>query len=507
MAAIASDGFHTCQHAFSPVMAPRRLMRAAMWSILLAAATYTTTDPDLWGHVRFGLDMIRGAGVPSPDLYSFTSDRTWINHEWLAEIAMAGAFRMAGDYGLIALKVAANAVMMLLLNAALRSEQLEAPIARDTAAAVALVLTMEQLRHVRPQLFSIACFAAVMWYVSTSRRRSPAWLLLAPPLFALWANLHGGWLVGGAVLALWIVAAAPTFDLRRNAFNLAIGIGSLGATLLTPYHLRLWIFLRDTVAFSRADIVEWQPVYALGTPYVIIWLFIAGVATALLVQRVRQRTVDPASFTLVLLFAFASFRVNRLEAFFAIAAAMLLAGGWRAVVDRQRASPPPSRASLVVAGFIGAGLLAGALIVTIQNVACVRIPDEGYPEREAAPAMAAAGLHGRMLTFFDWGEYAIWYLPQLSVSLDGRRETVYSDATVDTQVALYFDPSTRRAALQRWQPEYAWLPTRLPLTAALKADGWSTLFAGQQSTVLSARPAKPFDVPRLAGGRRCFPGP
>src|SRR6185437_611863 len=106
----------------------------------------------------------------------FTSDRTWINHEWLAEMAMAGAFRVAGDYGLIALKVVAIGVVMLLLNATLRSEQLETPIARDTAAALALVLAMEQLRHVRPQLFSMVCFAVLMWSVVASRRRSPAWL-------------------------------------------------------------------------------------------------------------------------------------------------------------------------------------------------------------------------------------------------------------------------------------------------------------------------------------------
>ena len=40
-------------------------------------------------------------------------------------------------------------------------------------------------------------------------------------------------------------------------------------------------------------------------------------------------------------------------------------------------------------------------------------------------------LRGRMVTYFDWGEYAIWHLsPRVRVSLDGRRETVYSDRRI-----------------------------------------------------------------------------
>lgn len=480
------------------------LLIAALLAVILAVVSYTRADPDLWGHIRFGQDTVAAHAIQRVDHYSFASDVPWINHEWLAEVITYGAYALAGGTGLALLKVLIVAATLLII---VRSwpDALPSRLRLWLVGAV-LIGIIPQAEHVRPQLFSLLLFAILLRRLVAPSRHAANDLAEIAIVFALWVNLHGGWIVGGGALAVW-VAFAVFRDHARRLFWVCAGLVAVLATCANPYGWRMWQFLWSTVSLGRREISDWQPVYALGTPYVIIWLFIAGVATALLVQRVRQRTIDLASLTLVLLFAFASFRVNRLEAFFAIAAAMLLTPGWRAAVERQRASPPPSRASLVLAGFIGAGLLAGALIVTIQNVACVRIPDEGYPEREAAPAMAAAGLHGRMLTYFDWGEYAIWYLPQLSVSLDGRRETVYSDATVDTQVALYFDPSTRRAALQRWQPEYAWLPTSLPLTAALKADGWTTLFAGQQSTVLSARPAKPLDVPRLADGRRCFPGP
>ena len=62
------------------------LLRVALWCVLLAAVTYTSTDPDLWGNVRFGLDILRDGSIPHTDAYSFTSDHVWVNHEWLSEV-------------------------------------------------------------------------------------------------------------------------------------------------------------------------------------------------------------------------------------------------------------------------------------------------------------------------------------------------------------------------------------------------------------------------------------
>ena len=51
------------------------MLRVALWCVLLAAVTRTSADPDLWGNVRFGLDILRDGAVPLTDTYSFTTDR------------------------------------------------------------------------------------------------------------------------------------------------------------------------------------------------------------------------------------------------------------------------------------------------------------------------------------------------------------------------------------------------------------------------------------------------
>ena len=79
-----------------------------LWSIvgliLAPVLVMTSADPDLWGHVRFGLDLLAQHRLPSVDPYSFTQDIPWINHEWLSELLMGVAYQSAGATGLALLK-------------------------------------------------------------------------------------------------------------------------------------------------------------------------------------------------------------------------------------------------------------------------------------------------------------------------------------------------------------------------------------------------------------------
>ncbi len=88
--------------------------------LLAGLGSCTTADPDLWGHIRFGQDILAAGHVVRSDPYSFTSDQAWTNHEWLAEVIMAGAYRFGGVRGLVALSSGVAAVVLLLAGRMLR---------------------------------------------------------------------------------------------------------------------------------------------------------------------------------------------------------------------------------------------------------------------------------------------------------------------------------------------------------------------------------------------------
>ena len=108
------------------VSAPH-LERISLAGAALAAVVFvlaqTRTDVDLWGHVRFGLDILDSGALHDRDPYSCTSDRAWINHEWLAEVAFASAWKFAGTPGLIAVKLACALGALALIAAATRQSR------------------------------------------------------------------------------------------------------------------------------------------------------------------------------------------------------------------------------------------------------------------------------------------------------------------------------------------------------------------------------------------------
>ena len=107
----------------------------------------------------------------------------------------------------------------------------------------------------------------------------------------------------------------------------------------------MWEFLWETVGFGRADITEWQPVYAASAfAFLSIWLLLAVGATAAIVAAVRGGSLGSRSAAPVIMLGLASFRVNRLTAFFAIAVVMLL--GAELAGLRRRRQPVPASAAV-----------------------------------------------------------------------------------------------------------------------------------------------------------------
>ena len=233
---------------------PAPLLRLLTFVALGALAGPTYADADLWGHVRFGLDILSAGHLPSVDPYSFTSDVMWVNHEWLAEVLFALAYQWAGVVGLIWIKLAVLAGVMALASRSLR-EDVPAPLVRDFFVGLIILLTFARTGAVRPQLFSVLLFTVLVVTLRSADRsgsRSVCWL---PLVFALWANLHGGWITGLCVLGLWCALASWSSAVTRAGLFLGCAL----ATLINPYGFGLWSFLNSTVGTSRPEIADWMP--------------------------------------------------------------------------------------------------------------------------------------------------------------------------------------------------------------------------------------------------------
>src|SRR5712691_4709896 len=388
------------------------VLRIALASLVLAVFTHTRADPDLWGHVRFGQDTVAERTVHLPDRYSFASDRPWINHEWLAEVVMYGAYAAGGGAGLIALKVLLRGAMLAAAAATWRAAGLPAA-RRDVLIGLLLVGTAGQGNHVRPQLFSFALFAWLLAILLRSHlyadvrilppARSDAGASARPahgrsllvfavvPMMALWTNVHGGWLVGAGTLAVWAGLGLLTpLAIGDKLRVLCAAMAALAATLLNPYGWRLWLFLRETVGFGRAEITEWQPVYRLGYGSVLLWALVASAAVLPLARASTRRSIDRRIVGVVIMLGVASFRVDRLLAFFTIAVTVLLGPHIAAALRRSESDTresTPGRLAIALSMAVAGAVLVGSAKIALGNMGCVRMEPERFPEPEVTRAV------------------------------------------------------------------------------------------------------------------------
>ena len=509
-----------------------RLPAAGALILLFALSTLMWTDTDLWGHTRFGLDILRDHELPTDDPYSFTQDKPWVNHEWLSELQMGLAYAAAGATGLALLKGTLTFIALVLMWGALRGIDV-AP--RIVIFAIAAMSTVPVTRTLRPQAWSLMLLVILCRILIEDRQRL-RWII--PVLLAIWANLHGGWIVGFGILATWTMADLVTWgrgetgdlvnwgrgdfktsDLKSLYPQISIspvsavavaGI-SLLATLATPYGWKLWEFLLETVRMGR-DITEWRPLWRQPPPDWVPWIIAVATAAWFLRRPLRHRLHVAGVLAML---AFSSARVMRIAPLFVACAAVLLSPWFRARFPIRAGRLPavaPTGAKAgqqrLAAGGLFAAALAAAIFVGSKSLTCVRTEGTWIPDAEAASVLEHAP-PGRLVTFFNWGEYALWHFgPRLQVSMDGRRETVYSDTRLLEHDAIVRGTELAFSTLAGWNAEYVWLPARSSATRAwLLAHGYRLEKETPRSFVAVRQ-----DLPPLTGGTEnspqtptCFP--
>jgi hypothetical protein len=475
MAALPNIDAHNGADASRP--ARHSLLRYSPAVVLLAilvADSNRHTDPDLWGHIRFGQAFIANRHLIDRDPYSYSAPGApWHDYEWLAEVVMALAYNAAGVAGLKLWKFACTALTVAFVadSEAETGASLSTQLLVLLLAALGLVLQMQ----LRPQMFTFVLLGALLALLTRDnyRRRAPLWM--AVPLMALWANLHGGWVVGIATLAVY-AAGATIYDLavgegfRRGPHLAAITVGGLFATLLNPYGVGLWraVAWALLAPYKRLANVEWQPMFfALAQQwhqahsgifvYVAIIALVVGLAVAC---ALAPAGVDLPLVAVAAMLSLGAWLSVRNMGLVAITASGPLARHLDLLGRRWRAGNPQPVSRLVNQWVIIA--LCVALIFKMGLFSRRLDLDQPYPAGALA-FMHAHQLDGRILNEWGWGGYLIWHAaPASKIFIDGRDDTVYPLEIVHQYLLFHFDLPDGPHVLDAYPNDYVLIASSAP---------------------------------------------
>jgi hypothetical protein len=486
-----------------------------LFAIVVAdCARYAGTD--LWGHIAFGETMLKQGRVPWLDYYSYSAPGTpYFDHEWLAQVIMAAVYDALGVVGLKLMKLAITAATILLLAGAEGETGASPGVQSGVLMAVALALL--PLMQFRPQLFTFMLMAALLLILARDNYRghAPVWLLV--PMMMLWVNLHGGFIIGLAVIAAY-GGVAGLQDLlegrgwRRPLRFAAITGATAAATLATPYGTNAWGAIFQT--FERPSILnadtEWQPLIVFlrdiweqphaGNEFVLLVLAMLILLAVTLVLTPSREDLPLVAVAIVM--GISPFVSVRNMALAMIAAAVPLARHCQMLADKVSSRSVRDTAKSTSDVLLPAAqifMVSLALLLGVETGLFSRRMLTARPSPLGALAfMQRHDLHGNVLCNFEWGEFMIFHDADSRVFIDGRYQLVYPPKVIEDYLAFYHDLPGAAAMLESYQHDYVLISPGVDADKLMRSrKDWELIYSDAASVLFARTQSRAADIPGI----------
>lgn len=304
---------------------------------------------DFWGHVAYGTWIIENEQLPEEDMFLPQAKGVpIIATAWGAQVLL-GLIGLLGDDELFSHLYAVTVfTSFLILGLTFR---MQSGSSRPAMIGCGCVLLIWLSRHavIRPEIFALLCFSATLLLTALadsrrsrnsvdvrplSARQMAMHLAAVFTLYLVWANLHGSFFVGFAVLGAYALGRAIEVSWARRDLLAAFADkvvqqrliafwAAFAGTLINPYVLDLHIYaLQFPMNPNLKDVEEWfslDMTFMEGPSMAFSWIL------ACVLFRHSRRRILPSDVILLLLFSIAVCMRVRMTQWYAPVAVFVLA--------------------------------------------------------------------------------------------------------------------------------------------------------------------------------------
>jgi hypothetical protein len=224
---------------------------------------------DFWWHLKAGEIIVTTRSLPQTDLFSYTcAGKQFLLQNWLVEVLYYLTYRAGG----LELLVFLNALLLVLALLPIYHLCRLSTASLRLSVLVALLPAVSLLYFgsVRSQVFSFILFGVFYWVLAVYRDRRRHLLWSLPVLMALWVNLHGGFVLGLGLIALFL-ACETVRRLVHGSVSTVLSVGQIRrlalffvltalASLANPWGYKIYTYARSVAGtqYSRSQVLEWQ---------------------------------------------------------------------------------------------------------------------------------------------------------------------------------------------------------------------------------------------------------
>jgi tetratricopeptide (TPR) repeat protein len=443
---------------------------------------------DFWHHLKAGQFVLKNGGVAHTEPFLISAKgMPWIQKDWLAQVLFYAIYSKAGANALIVLKALTFAASFVILAFACRqrTKSLTIPVLVSALAGLSLCTRS----FVRPEFISYLLLSFFIFFLEKARTRSWRWLIGTAPLVAVWANVHGSFIVG--IVLLGITAAGeslrrltgrrgqkgptPAPSRRRAILLWVFVLVSLGAACLNPYGIAIFkvpFRLFGSEELSRW-IVEWRPFTLrelLRPEQIGFWILLA--ATLITIRKINLTDL------LVLgAFFYLALKSSRNVMLFLFICAPIFAchlDHLAGILSRIRIIPKRMKRPLV--GWTALALFLGLVVWYGQGIPDMRRfglgVDESIIPRRGADFLTTHNIKGRIYNTFRFGNYLLWRLdPGCEIFIDGRVD-VYGGEILRLATDIQYAREGWQETLDEYGITVAFIDTKV---GGAHATGWERL--------------------------------
>lgn len=482
-------------------------------------------DASIGWHIRNGEQMLRTHAITRTDPFSVTmGGKTWYAWEWLYDVVIAGIHHGLGLNGVVFFTA-----MMIALTFALTLRLCLQRGADLAAAALLLALSLgASMIHLLARPHVLSWLFAVIWFQvldgsESTEGRGRLWCL--PALMLLWVNVHGGFVLGFALLGIYFLSgvvrcirhcheeAGRQVATRLRELGI-VTLVSLVASLINPYgyglHLHVYRYLSSRWLMNHIDEFLSPDFHGVAQQCFVAILLITIVALA------GARNKPSLSRVLVLLFAtYSGLYASRSLPISSLLLTLIVAPLWtQALIDGCN-NP---NLSLRLRGFLlrwlsftrsvgrvelgfrahlwpVAAVVLGLLLCTQSGKPSSR-PwmnahfDAAHFPVQASDVIVQRGIREPVFAPDSWGGYLIYRLyPQNKVFIDDRHDLYGEEFLRKYLKAIRLTPEWD-GFLNEKKVNWALLPAQSSLANMLEETSKWNLVYGDETAVLLERKVK-----------------
>lgn len=478
--------------------------------LVLTAGKKALGDADTLWHIKSGSIMLERGALLTQDIFSHTAyGKPWTAHEWLAEIIMAALHKIGGLPAVVIFFFLLVAFTFWLLFKI-------ANLYAGEWISFLTVLTAFLLSRIhllaRPHLFTWLFGVSTLYLLSKGGRG----LYFLPIITALWANLHGGVVLGLLLQGIFLVghilergSMANFFRqwkevVHENKKSLLILLCSILAVGINPFGYQLFLFQFHVTqsAFSQG-IVEWR-----SPDFQELWFFRGYILLIIVILLFQTSRTTWTNRLLLLFFINAALTHVRHVSLVGFFLTPFFACSLESIAQNfnflKRNKNSPKDLLLSPASGPIATLTLFALIFAASasaNPGWQKVINEVISLPEQFPNNTALFLKqhqptGNLFNDYSLGGYLIYALdPPPPVFIDGRADMYGAKIFEDYQKIAKLDKEADEL-LTKYNIDWVVFPSGRPLTQYLKVGGsWREVYIDDHTAVLVRNQLPPQNRP------------